>query len=214
MWQLYIIIDHAALAGRDPAETAAAAIRGGADALQLRHKGADDEVLAQDAGRLLPLTRAAGIPLIVNDSVEAAVRSGADGVHLGQDDLSIAEARARLGANRLIGRSTHTPEQARAAQAEGADYIGFGPIFPTPTKPTYGPIGPDAIREAAALVTIPMVCIGGIDAATLPRALAAGARCVAVVRAVCAAPDPEAAVRRLRAIIQRRHGGRTPAHVL
>jgi thiamine-phosphate pyrophosphorylase len=151
---------------------------------------------------LLPLTRAAGIPLIINDRVDVADAVGADGVHLGQDDLPVEEARRLLGPSRLIGKSTHSVEQALAAQAEGADYIGLGPIFPTPTKPDYRSIGTEPIRQIVSHMQVPVVCIGGIDAETLGGVIAAGAQCVAVVRAVCAAPDPEAAARTLKEILQ------------
>ena len=123
---------------------------------------------------------------------------GADGVHLGQEDGSIADARRILGPSALIGRSTHSLEQALQAQAEGASYIGFGPIFPTPTKPAYGSIGLSHIAEVAANTTIPVVCIGGIEAGNAGQVIQAGGSCIAVVRAVCAAADPEAATRALK----------------
>ena len=202
-WKLYVIIDRDACGEHDMAAIASAAIRGGADALQLRRKRATDAQARQDAERLLPLARAGGIPLIINDRIEVAEASGADGVHLGQDDPPVAEARRALGPTRLIGKSTHSLEQAVAAEAEGASYIGLGPIFPTPTKPAYGSIGPGLIAEVRARVRIPIVCIGGLDSTTLPSVLEAGAGCVAVVRAVCAAEDPEAAARILKAAMMR-----------
>jgi len=201
-WRLYVIIDQAAAGGRDLVEVAAAAIRGGADAVQLRDKTAPARLLQEQAGRLLPLTQRAGIPLIVNDSPEAARASGSQGVHLGQDDEPIGAVRERVGNALLIGQSTHSLEQALTAQRDGADYIGFGPLFSTPTKPAYRPIGVASIVEVLERVALPVVCIGGIDHDTLPRVLEAGARCVAVVRAVCAAENPEAATRELKTIIQ------------
>jgi len=197
-WRLYVIVDPAAMRGRGLAAVAAAAIRGGADVLQLRDKTVSVGAVVEAARVLLPLTRQAGIPLIINDWVEAAAAVGADGVHLGQDDDSIEEARKRLGPGRLIGLSTHSLAQALAAEQAGADYIGFGPIFPTPTKPDYGSIGLDALRKAASQIRIPMVCVGGIEAGNLDQVLEAGATCVAVVRAVCGAEDPEAATRELK----------------
>lgn len=201
-WQLYVIVDLAACGGRGPAEVASAALRGGADALQLRDKRATDAQLRTTAERLLPLARAVGVPLIINDRIEVARAIGADGVHLGQADAPVAEARRRLGAGPLIGKSTHSLGQALAAETEGASYIGLGPVFSTPTKPDYGSIGAGLIAQVTARVRIPIVCIGGIDLSTLPTVLDAGAGCIAVVRAVCAAADPEAAARALKAALR------------
>lgn len=200
-WRLYVILDRAALGARGLTETAAQAIRGGADVIQLRDKAASVDALLKAAKALLPVTAAAGVPLIINDRPEVARTAGAQGVHVGQDDLSIAEARALMGPNCLIGRSTHNLEQATTAARQGADYIGFGPIFPTPTKPDYGSVGTGLIASVMAAVPIPVVCIGGMEERTVDSALRAGARCVAVVRAVCAAPDPEAAARRLKQLM-------------
>ncbi len=197
-WRLYVIIDRSAAGSRDLADLAAAAIRGGADVLQLRDKAAGAKALTDEARRLLHLTRPAGIPLIINDWPEVAKAAGADGVHLGQDDLSIAKARALLGGTALIGRSTHSLPQALEAEQEGADYLGVGPVFATPTKPDYPQVGVSLVREVASRVRIPFVAIGGIEPGTIGQVIAAGARCVAVVRAVCAAPDPAAAAQQLK----------------
>ena len=208
-WRLYVIVDRATAKARDLAEVAEAAIRGGADVLQLRDKAASDETLARETERLLRLSRPAGVPLILNDRIEAARAAGADGVHLGQDDRPLAEARRLLGPRAILGKSTHSLEQALAAEAEGADYLGYGPIFPTPTKPDYRSVGLSLVSEVVARVRVPVVCIGGIDQATAPQVVAAGATCCAVVRAVCGAEDPEAAAHRLkRMLIQ---GGRANA---
>lgn len=197
-WRLYVIVDRAACGSQDLAEVTTAAIRGGADVIQLRDKAASPVQLIEEAQRLLPVTRAARIPLIINDLPKVVAAVGADGVHLGQDDGSIEEARRLLGSTRLIGKSTHSLEQALAAYIEGADYIGLGPIFPTPTKPEYPSLGTSLIREVVTRVEVPVVCIGGIHPATLRPVLEAGARCVAVVRAVCSAEDPERAARQLK----------------
>jgi thiamine-phosphate pyrophosphorylase len=191
-------------------EVAAAAIRGGADVIQLRDKTGATRSLITEASRLLPLARAAGIPLILNDRADVAAAIGADGVHLGQDDLPIAEARRILAPPKLIGLSTHSLEQALAAEPQRPDYIGIGPIFPTPTKPSYGSVGAELIGQARAHVSLPRVCIGGIDRENIHQVLEAGATCVAVVRAVCAAPDPETATRELKQTIQQFH--RVPIH--
>ncbi len=197
-WQLYVILDYAAIGQRDAVEVAAAAIRGGADVLQLRHKEASAAQLHAEAIQLVAVTRAAGIPLIINDHPDVAQAVGAQGVHLGQDDLPLAQARSQLGHTALIGKSTHSVEQALAAEAEGADYIGLGPVFPTPTKPAYGSIGSAIIAQVVSRVRVPVVCIGGIEQSTINQVCEAGGHCVAVVRAVCAAADPESATRELK----------------
>ncbi|MBI3996487.1 MAG: thiamine phosphate synthase [Candidatus Omnitrophica bacterium] len=204
-WRLYVILDRAAAQGRALPELAAAAIRGGADVLQLRDKTASARSLMEEAKRLLAVTRPAGIPLIINDRADVARAVGADGVHLGQDDLPLADARALLGSDRIIGASTHTLDQALAAAAEGVDYIGIGPIFSTPTKPEYPSVGLDLVRQVTAHVRVPGVCIGGIDRDHLDPVLGAGGACVAVVRAVCCADDPEVATRELKMRIEHFH---------
>lgn len=201
-WQLYVIVDRAACRDRDLAEVTAAAIRGGADVIQLRDKAASADALRRQAQRLLPITRDARIPLIINDRADVVASVGADGVHLGQGDGPIQETRTILGPNRLIGRSTHSLEQALAAQAEGADYLGLGPIFPTPTKPESTSVGTGLITQVKPRIRLPMVCIGGIDCTNVSEVLTAGAACVAVVRAVCGASDPESAARALKALLE------------
>lgn len=197
-WQLYVVLDRAALRGRDPVEIAAAAIRGGADALQWRDKGGSARDILQTAGRLLPIARRADIPLIINDRADLARTLGADGVHLGQEDLPLAAARDILGPGRLIGTSTHSLEQAASAQADGADYLGFGPIFPTPTKPDYGSVGLARLNEISRTIHAPVVCIGGIDRTNVQQVIESGGRCIAVVRAVCSADEPESSARDLK----------------
>jgi thiamine-phosphate pyrophosphorylase len=173
-----------------------AAIDGGADIVQLRNKRAAPADLLDTAVEVGRYARAHGALFIVNDHLDLAVEAGADGVHLGQDDLSLEAARGTWGG--LIGRSTHSLEQALEAQAQGADYIGVGPLFATPTKPGRQPIGLELLRQVARQVVIPWFAIGGIEATTLESVLSAGATRVAVVRAVCAAPDPCAAAEGLR----------------
>lgn len=200
-WQLYVIVDPASVGSRSVEETTAAAIRGGADVIQFRDKKSPDVEMARIASRLLRITQKAGVPLIINDRAEVARQVGADGVHVGQEDWPIAQVRSVVGKQMIIGKSTHSLKQAVAAQGEGADYIGLGPIFSTPTKPDYAMIGPEIIQMAAAGVKIPMVCIGGIDSGNISSVLEAGARCVAVVRAVCAAENPETAAKALKSKI-------------
>ena len=197
-WRLYVIVDRAAAGERDLADIAAAAIRGGADVIQLRDKTASDKRLLEEALALLPIARAGGVPLIINDRIDVAMAAGADGMHLGQDDIPLERARAIAGRSLLIGVSTHTLDQAMAAQHQGADYIGVGPVFPTPTKPDYGSVGTSLVRQVADRIRIPFVCIGGIDAGNVGQVMQAGGSCVAVIRAVCAAADPEQATRNLK----------------
>ncbi len=186
------------------AAVAAAALRGGADALQLRHKVLARGDLMLLARRLRELTRAAGALLIVNDHLDLALLSEADGVHLGPDDLSVAGARRVAGDRLLIGASASTAADALAAIKAGADYIGCGPAFATPLKPQKEVIGPTGVARVAAAVgpAVPVFAIGGIDGSNIAQLTAAGLRRVCVVRAVGDAPDPEAATRRLRTMLE------------
>jgi thiamine-phosphate pyrophosphorylase len=155
------------------------------------------------AAQLCAVVQAGGGTFIVNDRVDVAQVVGADGVHLGQEDLPLADARAILGPDKLLGISTHTMNQALEAEAGGADYIGFGPIFPTSTKEHPDPVvGIAGLREVRAKVRLPIVAIGGITAKNAREVVAAGADCVAVISAVLAAPDPPAAIKELMKAIQ------------
>ena len=195
-WKLYVITGPVA-AKRPLAEAVKAAVEGGASVIQLRDKKASDEELVRTARRLLEITRPKRIPLIINDRVEVAKASGSDGVHLGQEDGSLREARLVLGEKAIIGRSTHSPDQALAAEKEGFDYIGVGPVFRTPTKASTTPVGLELVRFAAKNIRIPFVAIGGIDTSTIERVRQAGAKSVAVVRAVIGTPDPRKAAETL-----------------
>ena len=179
-------------------ETARAAIAGGADVLQLRDKGiADDQLLAQ-AAEMRELTDETGRILIINDRPDIASIVGADGVHLGQHDLPIAEARGLLRPGAIVGRSTHSLAQAKAAVNEGADYISVGPIFETDTKDAGKPVGARLLEETAAAANLPIVAIGGINPDNLASVVDAGASLVAVCSAVCASDDPKAAAEAIR----------------
>ncbi len=190
-WKLYIITDRICLRKKTLVEAVREAVLGGAGVVQLRDKSARDEEFAAQARELLLITRSLGVPLIINDRIEIARQVGADGVHLGQDDASLEAARMILGANAIVGRSTHSVEQARRAQSEGFDYIGVGPVFATPTKPSYEPVGLDLVRLAAQILRIPFVAIGGIDEKNAFEVRKAGAKTVAVVRAVMASENPK-----------------------
>ena len=184
-------------------EVVQAAVEGGADVIQLRDKKAEDEKFLQTAKALLKITRPRGIPLIVNDRIRVAKKAGADGVHLGQEDGSLKEARALLGENAILGRSTHSRAQALEAEKEGFDYIGVGPIFETPTKPGRPAVGLDLVRFASENISIPFVAIGGIHAANIEEVKNAGAKTVAVVRALMQSHDPRQTARRLVRFLRR-----------
>ena len=184
-------------------EIAAAAVRGGADVIQLRHKTMARGELLAVARRLRAVTADAGRLLVVNDHLDVALMSGADGVHLGPDDLSVEAARRVAGATLLIGASASTPTAATAAVAAGADYLGCGPAFATPIKAEKEVIGPAGIAEVAAAVgaDVPVFAIGGIDESNAGRLLDLGLMRFCVIRAVGDAKAPEAATRRLRAML-------------
>ncbi len=181
------------------AACAAAAVRAGVKIIQLRMKHAPHEDIVAVGHEVRDVTRGTGTLFIVNDDPSIAAEVEADGVHVGQDDMSVAEVRARFPSLGIVGLSTHSPAQALAAIAQKPDYIGVGPVWATPTKDIPDPtLGVETAVKMANSVPFPAVCIGGIDEARLPELLRAGARNYAVVRAVCAADDPYAAIRRLQ----------------
>lgn len=200
---LYLILP-CSVGARPAQEIAAAAIAGGVDVVQLRDKRASDSQVVASARALRALSGSALV--IVNDRPDLARAAGADGVHLGQDDLAVDEARRIVGPGALVGISTHLPAQIAAAGASEADYLGVGPVYETPTKPGVEAVGLELVRCAAAIAAKPFFAIGGIDAARAPEVAAAGARRIAVVRAICDAEDPEAAARGLRTAVEARAG--------
>ncbi len=180
------------------------ALRGGVDILQLRIKdSAGDERLLATARRYARICAGHGALLILNDRPDLVVAAGADGAHVGQDDVSVATARGHVGVQRLVGLSTHSPTQidAAAALVPGVDYIGVGPVHATPTKPGRPAVGLELVRYAARHATVPFFAIGGIDAGSVPAVARAGGRRVAVVRALTEARDPEPAARTLLAAL-------------
>jgi thiamine-phosphate pyrophosphorylase len=182
-----------------------AALEGGANVIQLRKKTMPKGEQYAIALALRRLTLLHDALLIVNDHADIAIAADADGVHLGQDDLSPSVVRALPGFHgRLIGRSTHSLEQARVAIDEGADYIAVGPVFPTPTKAGRPAVGTGLVSEVAAIADRPFVAVGGIDHDNAPAVVEAGARAIAVVRAVYDAVDPAEAARRLHELITTR----------
>ena len=179
-------------------ETARAAIAGGADVIQLREKHVPDDQLLAMAAELRELTDETGRIFIVNDRPDIASIVGADGVHLGQHDLPVADTRRLLRPGAVIGRSTHSLAQAHAAVNEGADYISVGPVFPTDTKDAGPAVGTELVKQVADDVHLPIVAIGGIGPDNAASVLQAGASLVAVCSAICAAKDPMAAARTIR----------------
>ena len=175
------------------------ALRGGVDIVQLRLKDAGDETIVATARRYAAVCRAHGVPLILNDRPDLVTAAGADGVHVGQDDTPVAQARALVGPDRIVGLSTHSPAQIDAAAGDPEiDYIGVGPVHATPTKPCRPAVGLDLVRYAAAHAATPFFAIGGIDAGNVAGVRAAGATRIAVVRAITDAADPVRAARALR----------------
>jgi thiamine-phosphate pyrophosphorylase len=187
------------ICGIDRLDTVEPALRGGVDVFQLRDKRASEDELLRAAEAARRLCDGHGALFVLNDRPDLAVAAGADGVHVGQDDMTVSDARAIVGPDLLVGRSTHTPEQIDGAH--GADYIGVGPVHATPTKLGRPAVGTDLVTYAAAHARVPFFAIGGLDGATLPGAVAAGATRAAVVRAISESPDPEAAARALRAAL-------------
>jgi thiamine-phosphate pyrophosphorylase len=201
--KLYAILDLGYVAEENAEVVTQSLLNGGAHLLQLRAKGNDLVTIRRVAEKIIPLCRAAGIPFILNDFPVLAGEIGADGVHIGQEDGSLDEAREKFqnasATERpyLVGRSTHSLAQARAAHAEGFDYLGFGPLFPTPTKAGRPAIGLQdvATMERDVGGQIPVFCIGGITQKTLPQVLSAGARRIVVVSDLLQATDIQAATR-------------------
>jgi thiamine-phosphate pyrophosphorylase len=182
--RLYGIIDLGYVEQSDVTHVAEQMIEGGVDMIQLRGKGKSLDELTGYAAWLHEITARSPTPLIVNDHAEIANQVPLEGVHVGQDDDSIEVARSKAGRAVLIGKSTHSLEQALAAQHEGADYIGFGPVFATPTKPDYAPIGLADIRRVHTKVSLPIFCIGGINIENLQSVIDAGAKRVVMVSAL------------------------------
>jgi thiamine-phosphate pyrophosphorylase len=199
---VYPILDLAALGGRPLDEAAAALLAGGARLLQLRAKEVTDGELLEAARRVLPLVRGAGGALIVNDRADVALIAGADGVHVGQDDLPPAECRRLLGPDALVGCSTHAIDELRRAAQEPVDYVAFGPVFATPTKANPEPVvGLERLRDARRQTRLPLVAIGGITAGNAAQVVAAGADGVAAIAGLLQASDVARAVGAMRAAI-------------
>jgi thiamine-phosphate pyrophosphorylase len=187
--------------GDQPNEFLAAALAGGVDILQLRMKDAHDDDVVAAGRRFAALAIEYGALFILNDRPDLVDATGADGVHVGQDDANVADARATVGPDRLVGLSTHSPQQIDAALQGPVDYIGVGPVHETPTKPGRQAVGLELVRYAAEHATVPFFAIGGISPANVAAVRDAGAERIAVVRALTDAPQPDAAARTLRAAL-------------
>lgn len=196
--RLYVILDTGYAAGDRLLEMARAVIRGGADIIQVRAKKESDKQVLSIAGPVLDVAKDAGIPLIINDRPLIARKLGAAGAHVGQDDMSVKEARRLLNKGQWVGKSTHSVQQIKGTLAEAPDYIGVGPVYATPTKPDYVPVGLDLVKKAALIVTTPFFCIGGIKLENVDEVLAAGATRIVVVSGILLASDPENYTKKLK----------------
>ncbi len=194
--RLYLVLD-AQPHGRPPGQLLEAALANGVDIVQLREKHLSDETVVASASAFREACDRHGALFIVNDRPELAVRCGADGVHVGQDDMAIADVRSIVGTGLLIGQSTHLPQDVDAAG--GADYIGVGPVWSTPSKPGCASVGLQLVKHAAAASRVPFFAIGGIEHGNINQVIDAGARRVAVIRAIRDAEDPATATSRLAA---------------
>ncbi len=200
---LYAVTDRAWVGRQTLLEQIESALKGGVTLVQLREKDLPRLDYIREAAQATALCHRYGVPLIVNDSLEVALKSGADGVHVGIEDQPVAEIRRQAGKGFLIGATAKTVEQARAAQAAGADYLGVGAVFPSPTKKNAIRITTGQLREICASVSIPCVAIGGISRENLPALAGGGMDGFALVSAIFSQPDIEAACRELRALAER-----------
>ena len=203
MLRLYLITDRSWLGGRSLEDQVEAALEAGATCLQLREKHLEEGAFLAQAVRIKEIAHRHGVPLIINDNLRVALESGADGLHVGQGDLQAQKARALLGPEKILGVSARTVEQALAAQAAGADYLGVGAVFPTSTKPEAAEVPWETLGEICRAVEIPVVAIGGITAQRLPQLAGSGIAGAAVISAVFAQPDIPAAVRGLLDALER-----------
>ncbi|UTV86610.1 thiamine phosphate synthase [Cobetia amphilecti] len=197
---LYLVTDPALCAERGLEATVMAAVRGGVSVVQLRDKHASDEEMIAQAIRLKSLLDEYEVPLIINDRIEVALASGADGLHIGQSDGDPVEARRRLGEDALIGLSVQTLEQLKAVDVERIDYLGLGPVHATPTKPDHAaPLGIEGLTQLVRSSPLPTVAIGGISLANAGEVMTSGTDGLAVVSALCSAEDPAAAAQQFLA---------------
>lgn len=197
---LYAVTDRTWLKGQTLSQQVEVALRGGATCIQLREKELPQPEFLKEALELKELCHHFGVPLIINDNVEIALKSGADGVHVGQHDMQAAQVRAKIGPDRILGVSAQTVEQAILAEKNGADYLGVGAVFSTSTKKDAKPVSRDTLKAICQEVSIPVCAIGGISRENLPALSGTGIDGVALVSAVFGAPDIEAECRVLRTL--------------
>jgi len=201
---VYLVLDPDLCREIGMAETTRLAVAGGATIVQLRDKHADTARMIETGRALKAVLAGTGVPLIINDDVEAAIAIGAEGLHVGQSDMAAAIARQRVGHGMILGLSVETEELARRVDPSVVDYVGIGPVFATGTKPDHKqPIGFEGLARIVAMAPVPAVAIGGVKAQHASLALAAGAKGIAVVSAICGQPDPQAAARGIAAEIER-----------
>ena len=201
-YSLYLCTDSALMSCKTVEESVEKAIIGGCTVVQLREKNCSSRELFQLALRVKKITDSYKIPLIINDRIDICLAADADGVHLGQQDLPCAEARKILGKDKIIGVSAALPEEAAAAEAAGADYLGVGAVFPTSTKTNTRPVTADTIRAIRAAVSIPFVVIGGVNQSNISSLYGLGINGAAVISAVIAQPDITEAARRMKAAVK------------
>lgn len=200
--KLYLVTDRDLSLGRSLEEVVCEAVAGGVTIVQLREKDAATGEFVELARRLMAVLKPLGVPLIINDRVDVALAVDADGVHIGQSDMSYEDARRLLGPDKIIGLSVENFEDLDAANALDVDYIGISPVYGTPTKTdTAEPFGLEGLRKAVQMSVHPTVAIGGMNASTVGDVMAAGTDGVAVVSAICSAPSPRAAAAELLNII-------------
>ena len=202
-YTLYLVTDREIMSCATVEESVERAIAGGASIVQLREKSCGSREFYELARRVKKITSARGVPLIINDSLDICLAADEDGVHLGQKDIPCSVARKILGADKLIGVSAALPEEAIQAELDGADYLGVGAVFTTSTKSDTRPVTPDIIRQIRASVSIPFVAIGGINSGNISRLYGLGINGAAVVSAVVAQNDIEAAAREMRAAAEK-----------
>ena len=197
---LYAVTDRAWIGTQTLYQQVEAALKGGATCVQLREKELDEAAFLQEAKELWALCRRYGVPFIVNDNVDVAQACGADGVHVGQEDMKAGEVRRRVGEDMILGVSVHTVEEARRAVRDGADYLGLGAVFPTSTKTDADQMSNETLRDICGAVEIPVVAIGGLNRDNILRLSGSGVDGVALVSAIFGAEDSEAAGRELCAL--------------
>jgi thiamine-phosphate pyrophosphorylase len=201
--RLHVLTDTVLQSRFSHLELARSAIKGGADTIQFRQKAGATREMIDTVRKLKQLCLGSSVTLIVNDRIDVAIAAEADGVHLGQNDFPIPLARKLLGESMIIGGSAATLEEAHRCLAEGADYIGFGPVYPTTSKEDAGPVtGIKLLKKAVQAIPLPIIAIGGISIKNTSEVMQAGAQGIAVISAVCCQEDPEQATRSLKQALQ------------